>query len=194
MLVTKFYHKEGSLWLTSELAKKLLDDGHQVTVVSLTWSNSEKSNSVLSRYEKFHLLQYSPITIQFTKISYIIKWLFTSFKTVPFFIKSILKRDKFDLFICFSACFPTYTAIPLAHLISKKSLLIYWDFFPIHNFKILNPKLLRYEKIFKFIEKKLVHSFDRVGLMSQYNINFYEKYFGKPKKQTLEVLPLWTSF
>lgn len=194
MITTKFFHKDGSLWLTSELAKEFLKNGHHLTVINLEWTNLEEENKELLNHENLKLIKINPIKINIKGLNQIVKWFFTSFKTFPFFIKSILNRERFDLFICFSACFPTYTAIPLAHLISKKSLLIYWDFFPVHNFKIINPKLLKYEKIFKFIEKKLVHSFDRVGLMSQYNIDFYKKYFGKTKKQTLEVLPLWTSY
>lgn len=192
MLSTKFFHPDGSLWLRSELAKKFLEDGHYVTVLNFLWMSDEKNN-LLYGYPNFEIKNIKPFSKGGT-IKLFIRWFFSGFKFFPFVWSLFKRRERFDLVIGFSPQFPFYALLPFIRVLSKRSYLIYWDFFPVHNFKIKKPWFKGLEFIFKFIEKKLVHSYDRVGLMSPKNLEFYEEYFGCSKNLTLEVLPLWSSY
>lgn len=190
MLTTKFYHSDGSLWLTSELANKLSNEGHDITVLNLEWSSLPSSFSP----QNIKLLNHKAIRIRSPFISVAFRWLFSSFKLLPFLLKSIFNRKQYDLLIAFSPCTALYLAIPFAQLLCQRSTLIYWDFFPIHNQEISKKSPKALIPILKYLEKRLVHSFAKVGVMSPANVHFYESYFGIPSTQNVTVIPVWTSF
>ena len=193
MTSNKFLHSDGSYWLVSELVKKFLDDGHEVTVLNFYWAGAEEPNADFVGHPRLTLINLNPF-----KNGGILKlfsrWFLSSFKFYPALLWMFIKKQKFDLFISFSPAFPFWSLIPLGHILSRKSLLIYWDFFPVHNFKIKKLWFKGFEFFFKFTEKRLVHSFDEVGLMSPKNKDFYKSYFSESKNQLLKVIPLWSSY
>jgi glycosyltransferase involved in cell wall biosynthesis len=193
MLATKYPRFLESPWLTSELASELALNGHSVTILNIEWSSvgndfTELNDGVLH-------VRRMPYVLGQGKINLLFKWAFSSLRIAPFILKSIFNKEKYDLTICFSPCTAVWGAIPLVKLISNKTHLIYWDFFPIHNQQIssLIPSYLL--PILKFFEKKLVNSFDRVSMMSLGNLRFFDYYFGEiSNKQKRDVIPIWTSY
>lgn len=193
VVTTKFLHPDGSYWLVSELVKKFLDDGHEVTVLNFYWAGAEELNADFVGHPQLTLINRYPFKKD-GSLTLFSRWFLSSFKFYPELLKMLIKRQRFDSFIGFSPAFPFWSLIPLGRILSKKSLLIYWDFFPIHNFKIKKPWFKGFEFFFKFAEKRLVHSFDEVGLMSPKNIDFYRNYFSESKNQVLKVVPLWSAY
>ena len=138
MTSNKFLHPDGSYWLVSELVKKFLDDGHEVTVLNFYWAGAEEPNADFVGHPRLTLINLNPfknggVLMLFSR------WFLSSFKFYPALLRMLIKKQQFDLFISFSPAFPFWSLIPLGHMLSRKSLLIYWDFFPIHNFKIKKP-------------------------------------------------------
>lgn len=192
IFTTKFFHSDGSYWLTSELVKKLLDDEHCVTVLNFYWSDYEQENSELTNNANLKIINCFPLK-GFWISSFFIKWFFSCFKFLSTVLFLFVKRKKFDRFVCFSPALPFWALIPFGNLMSKKSILVYWDFFPVHNFSIKKRWFNFLEFVLKKIEKLLVLSFDKVGLMSEYNIRYFKKYFSDSQSQELTILPIWSS-
>lgn len=194
MLTTKFRHPDGSLWLPSELAAELLRRGHSVTVLNVEWSGlpvDQGSGKFLDR--NFRIFNYSAIRFRSPRLSLALRWMFSAFKLWPFLLRSLVAGRRYDLLISFSPCTSLHVAIPMAMLISRESCLVYWDFFPVHNQEISGKAPRSFLPVLKAIEKRLVHSFHRVGCMSPKNVQFYERYFGVSRRQTVGIIPVWTS-
>lgn len=194
MLTTKFCHPDGSLWLPSELALELTKRGHSVTVLNVEWSGKD-INPNLNSIEPSRLIFYNfkSLRLEGGRISIALRWVFSSFRLLPFLFRNIFFGNRYDLMIGFSPCVALYSALPLATAISRDSVLVYWDFFPVHNQEISNkiPKWVL--PIVKWIEMKLIGTYSRVGCMSEANIVFFEKYFGKKSAKNKILLPIWTS-
>lgn len=68
------------------------------------------------------------------------------------------------------------------------SIMILWDFFPIHHIEISYiPKFLG--GVLKKIEKISISCYEKVGLMSEKNLEFFNSYLGS--KQKTFILPIW---
>ncbi|WP_177239506.1 glycosyltransferase family 4 protein [Variovorax sp. PDC80] len=192
MLTTKFKHKDGSPWLISELAAELGRQGHEVTVLNVEWSG----DPVATTPGEFNvtLKNFSSVRVGRGKISLALRWMFSSFKAVPSLLADLFRGSRYDLLICFSPCSALSVAIVAAKLICKRSFLIYWDFFPIHNYEI-SEKLPSFAlPLLKFLERCLIGCFSRVGCMSEKSILYFENYFGRMAGVHVSHLPIWTSF
>jgi glycosyltransferase involved in cell wall biosynthesis len=191
VLTTKYCHPDGSPWLVSELVEQLNKSGHKITVLNVDWNGF--SHVPLNLPEDIIFVNFSAIRIGSGKFSLLIRWLFSSFKIVPFLILNLLFKKKFDLLISFSPCLALYSALPVAQIISKESILIYWDFFPIHHNEASRKIPSLFIPLIKSIERYLIRGFRRVSLMSDANLIFFKKYFGENLKVLTEVIPIWTS-
>lgn len=192
LLCTKFLHDDGSLWLPSELSNALSESGHEVTVINLQWSGGTPPTNKIN--SNIHYLHYSAFRTAHPKsLSVASRWILSSLKPLFFLLREIIFRKNYDLLICFSPCTALYAAIPFARSISNNSCLLYWDFFPIHNQEISNKAPKFSLPILKFIENLLIKKFNMIGLMSEANLSFFKKYFKTDKKNTLSIVPLWTS-
>ncbi|WP_313211806.1 glycosyltransferase family 4 protein [Stutzerimonas nitrititolerans] len=192
MLTTKFPVDNESPWLTSELAAELIKRNVSVDVMDIQWAGQEGVKNY--RRPGLNVIRKKPFDFKFLgKAGFFIKWFFSSFKLYPYLIWKLLSVRRYDLLICYSPCVILAGAIPLARLLSKKSILIYWDFFPTHiqhatgRFPKFSIPLLRR------LEGCLVSSFSRASFMSPANLRFANYYFGV-SLQTRDVIPIWSAF
>ena len=182
IICTKYHHSDGSSWLVSELANSIANKGCDVNVVNLDWNYSE-NNEANNEINFLNLLPFNFVG----RWESVGKWLFSSFKILPIYFKFYREKNKFDLLINFSPCASTWLPIFFQKLITKNSLLIYWDFFPIHNQQIASKIPAYLMPGLKSIENFLVNMFlnilslktyievDLVFLILQENI-FLQKY------------------
>lgn len=193
MLTTKFPAPGESQWLTSELANELADLGHDIRVLNVEWGRRGKpfthSKGQLSLLYRFSI--DLPFIGQF---GLALKWVLSSIVLLPDLIRCFFLSRRYDLLLCFSPCSALYLAIPFAKLISKDQLLIYWDFFPLHNSEISKGIPSWGAPLLKAVETKLVHQFSRVGCMSPANVKFFSEYFGIKENQEIGIIPVWSSF
>lgn len=192
MLTTKYPGPECSDWLTSELAKELASRNINVKVLNVEWSSKGYVGAFNS--DNLEVLSNNSISLKLGKLSLPIKWSFSSFKIFPYLIKDIVFRRKYDLLICLSPCTALALAIPIAQFLSKRKLLIYWDFFPIHNQQIADKIPAYLMPSLKNIEQFLVNTFTTVACMSPANLSFLDQYFGLNDDQNRLVIPIWTSY
>lgn len=192
MLTTKYPGPECSEWLTSELAKELSSRNINVKVLNVEWSSKGYVGAFNS--DNLEVLSNNSISLKLGKLSLPIKWIFSSFKIFRYLIKDIVFRKKYDLLICISPCTALALAIPIAQFLSKRKLLIYWDFFPIHNQQIASKIPAYLMPGLKSIENFLVNTFTTVACMSPANLSFFEEYFGSNTIQNRIVIPIWTSY
>lgn len=194
LVTTKYNHLDGSPWLVSELVEELLRRGNEVTVINIDWSGS--STIVVESLGRTRLTYkyLSPYVSAISRLSLPLKWLFSSVKSLPFMFGLLFRGRKFDMGISFSPCMATYATHPFLKLLSKKSLLIYWDFFPVHNQQILSSIPNSIFPLLKRAENQCVRFYDYLGLMSPRSINFAESYFSLKKSQSVFVLPVWSTF
>lgn len=194
MLTTKFYHADGSLWLTSELAHEFAACGDEVTVVNLEWSGLIAESDAADENLPFELKNIKAIRCGPPWIALIARWLLSSFKTLPFLVRKLFLNGKYDLMIGFSPCAALYAALPPARLASKEACLLYWDFFPVHNQEITQKAPRFILPLLKRLEKMLVGHFSRIGCMSHRGVEFFRCYFEPDNEIELRVIPIWTSF
>lgn len=189
LLCTKYPSLTESDWLTSELAESLHSKySYEVDVLLMDWTLDGLSEKYIRKgvnVSKFSLSKFFRFPLPV-----FLKWLIYSPLAALFYRKLFFK--KYNLVIAFSPCSASWFLCLISRLLGRKNLLIYWDFFPIHNQQIgMIHKGLR-SKFFYFLEKICVKKFDYVGCMSPKNVEFFENYFGKVKPSTtlLEV-PIW---
>jgi glycosyltransferase involved in cell wall biosynthesis len=194
LLTTKFNHIDKSPWLASELVDELLRLGHVVTVINIDWAVSNNSSYEYTNKNGFSYKYLTPFVSSIPRLGLSLKWIFSSLKAYPYIIKLIFRGSRFDLCIGFSPCTATYAIHPLLKLLSKKSLLIYWDFFPIHNQQILHSIPNCIIPLLRWVENKCIQLYDNIGFMSPQSVNFAKKYFILEKKQNNFILPIWTTF
>lgn len=192
IITTKYPSPDESEWLISELVNELVERGNSVKVLNIEWSIDKPRLKHMTVNPK--VISYNAISIPLGKFSLFPKWIFSSLKLVPSLILNFIKKEKYDLLITTSPCTACASAITFAHLVSKKSLLIYWDFFPIHNQQISNKVPIPLMPVLKKLEKVLVNGFSDVACMSPANLSFFDKYFGLNPKQNRFILPIWTSY
>jgi glycosyltransferase involved in cell wall biosynthesis len=194
LITTKYNHADGSPWLVSELVEELLRRGNEVTVINIDWSHS--STKYVDLFERSGLTYkyISPFTSTVPKIGTPLKWIFSSIKALPFIFGMLFRCRKFDLTVSFSPCVATYAIHPFLKLLSKKSLLIYWDFFPVSNQQTTKsiPNILM--PLMWFVENQCVRRYNFLGLMSPSAITYARNYFSTKNLQRAFVLPIWTKF
>lgn len=194
LIVTKYTHLDGSPWLVSELVEELLRRGNEVTVVHIDWSGSSPLACESFSRLPFNYKYIAPYVSTVPRLGVSLKWLLSSLKALPFMLGLLLRRKSFDMGISFSPCMATYATHPLTKFLSKKCLLIYWDFFPAHNQQILGVIPNKLMPLLRYAENQCVRFYDFLGLMSPRSIDFAESYFSLNKSQSKFILPVWTSF
>lgn len=176
-------------WLTSELGSELLSRGFAVDVLDLEWCGIKDG---FFECNSHRIYRFRPFVIGRGIISLGFKWFFSSLRTMPVLLKMLFGRQKYDLVISFSPCLPLWLPIIFSVFLSRRRHLIYWDFFPIHNYQIDKQFPRAVLPLLKFLERRLLLTFTRVSCMSPANLKFMNDYFG-PSPQFRDVLPIWTS-
>lgn len=199
ILTTKFTHADGSPWLISELANEFCAQGHQVTVLNVDWENSSPDLNKSSLLPGLKLISFGAFKSRGGALGRLLKWLISSLLPTPFLLKELLLGRRYNLMIGLSPCSALWATLPLAALMCRSKFLIYWDFFPVHNFEIFSAVPAVVKKFAKCLERWLIGRFDHVGLMSKRGVDFFEKYFKFLARKSSDsvprpmILPIWTS-
>lgn len=190
LLTTKYSKSVSSPWLTNELAEELRDLGHDITVLCLDWASEADKDTF--QINGIRVLNYPAISCNFfpSSLGKAVKWIFSSVVAYRFF-KNSLDGRKFDTLISFSPCIPTWFCILNLRNLAAKRVVIYWDFFPIHQAQIGKFRYTFFLKPVFWIERFLISKFDAAGCMSEMNISFFKKYFSLGARVKVFELPIW---
>lgn len=174
-----------------ELACEYIKQGHQVTV--LTPNPYQKEKCILSKLDEVNIISFKSGEIKnISKVKRAINETMLSYKAWQS-VKSILKEDKYDLIVYYS---PSIFFGPLVKKLKKlwgvPSYLILRDLFPQWA---IDQKLIKsgsfIEKYFRYFEKINYEAADKIGLMSQKNLDFFDKQTNI--QNSTEVLYNWAS-
>lgn len=187
ILTTHYALDKNHSWLVDILAEEMAKNA-TVHVVFMDWKGSV-DNGV---YEKNGVKIYSSNLIPLQGGGIIrksLKWLFSG--DICFYkYKEFVFNQEYDCVIAFAPVIVYRRILKKIKNKSKKSYLILWDFFPDYHSQLgLINKNLNF--LFNFIEQKSYSLFDRIGVMSQGNIDYFKRNKKLYDNQTLEVLPLW---
>ena len=190
ILTTKFSTDPLSPWLTNELAETLNGDDHNVQVLCLDWAASNGRGTFVVNGVTVH--NYPAISLNYLpgSLAKLIKWVVSSFLAHHYFITSIAK-NKFDVMVAFSPCIAVWYCLLKLKKITTKSVVVYWDFFPIHNYEIGKIRSKFLMKPAFLIEKYLLSKFNSVGCMSEMNVSFFKNYFSLGSVVKVFELPVW---
>ncbi len=193
-IVTTKYGEKGNEWLTNELAMELKSEGYEIYVIALSWLSDDPETNI-NIESGIKVLRYKMPKLFYSKnkpIKIIKQFTFSIFS-----LKNIKKHFgdiKFDYVIGFSPAFLTYPIIKYFINRNKaKSFLVLWDFFPYY---LIDVGLVKSKLIFKFlkiIENKSYKLFDRIGCMTNKNIEFLYKNYNLNPKTKVEILPIWAN-
>lgn len=196
LIATKYKHDDGSPWLISEFADEMVAQGFDVTVLNLSWKNSSARKVIEvddeQKFRRPRIFNFAAIDISFLRAGVALKWALSSFKLIPFLFRQMLLGKRYDIFVSFSPCTAVHAAVKIANSISKKSFLIYWDLFPLHNQAIKKSVPTRVMPLLKGMERRLVSSFDTVLCMGKGNRKVFLDYF-RERDSRVGILPIWTS-
>jgi len=191
VIATKYSLKLDSPWLTNELAESLQKQGNEVTVLFVDWDAKEcLQGPTICNSIKVICIPALTFPKLPNTISKALKWLFSSINAYRHF-KSNFRHVHFDVLIGFSPCTALWFCFYRLRRRAEQMVLVYWDFFPIHNYQIgkVPSRLLNYPLY--ILERYLVSVFDYVGLMSDKNIAFFKEYFPLNGRQKIFELPIW---
>ncbi len=191
LIATKYSLKQESPWLTNELAESLRDHENNVSVLFVDWDGKEDFYGETT-CNGIKVLSIPAVTFPSlpSTINKTLKWIFSSLNAY-FHFRSNLKHVRFDVLISFSPCTALWYFFLKLRKRTKIMILVYWDFFPIHNYQIGKVPYGSFLKPLYVLEKFLVSMFDFVGLMSKKNIEFFKEYFPYTAKQNIFGLPIW---
>lgn len=191
LLTTKYSDGKNDAWLTNEISYSFVNSGFDMTVIVLSWLKDDPESSVKLKDG------VNVIRIKLHRLFYETGFIGTALKVflfpiwARFYIKKHVK--KCDLLVCSTPCI-TILRLPafFKRRYGSKNYLVLWDFFP---FYLKDLGLMRnwvVFKFFKYLETKMFQSFDRIGCMTQGNINFLINNYSKIEVSRIEKLPLWT--
>lgn len=192
LLVTKFPLDKGNSYLTTDLVDILsaFNDVEFIYVYYMDWDGSYSGPSSIYYDNKTLVYIVKPVNIfrKFTIVNRALKWLFTSFKVISLYKSNSSDRD---LFISFSPLSSAFLANVIISKLSFKSVVIYWDFFPIHNYLIGSFPSSRLLSAAKYVERYVLARFDLVLCMSPRNKLLFSQYF--KINNNVDIVPIWGS-
>lgn len=187
ILTTHYALGEKHSWLVDILAEELAKKC-SVNVAFMDWKG-EINNSL---YEKNGVKIYADNLAVLQgggKFRKSLKWLFSG----DFFYSKYKKSLFMENYDCVIAFAPVVVYRRIIKKIKNKSdrfYLILWDFFPDYHSQLgLINKRLNF--LYDFLEQNAYRLFDRVGLMSEANIEYYKNNKKNVQNQAMEVFPLW---
>lgn len=174
-----------------ELACECINQGHQVTVLTPNPYQNESCN--ITKLDAVSVISFKSGEIKNVgKVKRAINETLLSYKAWNT-TKDILKKDKHDLIVYYSPSIFLGTLVQkLKKLWNAPSYLILRDLFPQWA---VDQKLIRegsaIEKYFRYFEKINYDAADKIGLMSQKNLDFFNE--NSNIKKNTEVLYNWAS-
>lgn len=192
LLTTKYPTDPNNPWLTNELAYSLRDSGYDVTVVAMSWLKDDPENSIgIESGVKVVRIKLPPL---FYKRMFVI----TALKILafPLIAKHYIRKHvtACDLLIANTPC---VTVFGLSKFFSRrfgaKSFLVLWDFFPYY---LKDLGVVRNKWTFgalRLLERWMFNSFDRIGCMTDRNIEFLAEQYDYTSLEKVTKLPIWAA-
>lgn len=190
LLTTKYPVDPTSPWLTNELALTMRDSGHNVTVIALSWMPDDPENSVAIESG------IKVIRVRLPSIFYKRMRIITGLKILlfPFIARFYIKKHVkvCDLLVANTPC---VTIFGLAKFFRRrygaKSFLVCWDFFPFY-LKDLGVVSNKWSfEVLRIFERAMYNSFDKIGCMTNRNIDFLKKNYQFNSLDKICKLPIW---
>ncbi|WP_156465484.1 glycosyltransferase family 4 protein [Pseudomonas sp. Leaf48] len=188
MLCSSYSLQSGHSWLTDSLAEELALN-HSVEVVFLDWSGQHKHYSFVEKNGvKIHVLSAMVGNLN-GRVGQVLKWFLAARLNISN-VKKYLSQSQYDLVINYSPAMVMHPIFKALKRRVKSSYLILWDFFPIYHLQLgLLPNWGA--PLLKFIETKACSGYDRIGLMSPKNLEFFKRNYKVRSGVQSEVLYLW---
>lgn len=192
LLTTKYPADAASPWLTNELAYSLQKKGKNVTVIALSWLKDDPASScavengvkvVRVKLPDFFYKRLLPITA-------------LKILAFPLFVRGHIREHlkSCDLLIGNTPCVTIFGLTGFfRRRFSAKSFLVLWDFFP-YYLKDLN--VVRNAPTFsalRWLERKMYKSFDKIGCMTNRNIEFLVENYSYRTPEKVIRLPIWAT-
>ncbi len=188
MLCNNYSLEYGHSWLTDSLAEELAGNNY-MEVIFLDWAGRHKQYTLIRKNSV--IIHVLPTDFYFFRgrLGKAIKWLFAS-RIYYFSIRKYLLKNNYDLIINFSPAMVMHPIYKSLIKKVKKSYLVLWDFFPIYHAQLgLVPPILT--SILKNIETRACNGYQRIGLMSPKNLDYFRKHYVVGPHTSPEVLYLW---
>jgi hypothetical protein len=188
LFVNKYPLSSDDSWLSTDFAEFFAESGQKVYVFFNDWSGGVKKIS-----RKKNVIVFShPSFASCYPFHVIQRWFFSGFYSLFLFIK-FRARINVDFIQLFSPVFIFWPVVFFSWLKGIPMRLIYWDFFPEHQIQmgmIRRSSLLAF--LFLVIESACVKAASKIYLMSEFNIEYFKKYFNYKDDTKLFELPLWS--
>ena len=194
MLVTSNYPANwGKQSLLSDLIESLGNRGHFVEILSINYSG-EANRGNYQYSEQIRIRNVGGFKLHLGKFGKPLNWILGILEA---WVLLHIRRNEFLSDLCI------FTSIGISNLwlpksikrlkVSKKTLFILWDFFPIHQMEIGHWNFGPFSSALKFIEGKIIASADAISLMSAENKIFLDRYHGTLRSKRYILLPPWSS-
>lgn len=191
-MTTKYPADAASPWLTNELAYSLKKAGKDVTVVALSWMKDDPPSSCAMENG------IKVIRIKLPDLFYKRFFVMTALKILafPLFVRMHVIRhlDACDLLIGNTPC---VTIFGLTRFFRKrfsaKNFLVLWDFFPyyLQDLGVVRNKATF--SILRRLERIMYESFDKIGCMTNKNIQFLLENYDYRSPEKVIRLPIWAT-
>lgn len=168
------------------------DSGCDVTVVAMSWLKDDPPNSVgIENGVKV-------VRVKLPSLFYKRMLVMTALKILlfPVFAKHYMRRHvkECDLLVANTPC---VTIFGLSNFFKRrfgaKTFLVLWDFFPFYlkDLGVVRNKLTF--GILRKLESMMFNSFDRIGCMTERNMEFLAENYDYSKQEKVTKLPIWAA-
>jgi glycosyltransferase involved in cell wall biosynthesis len=191
LVTTKYPSLSEGKWLTNELAHEFARHQTDVTVIALSWLDSDPQ----SRIEKIGCIKV--VRVKLPSIFYSKNKLATFFKIILFplvaSVFALINISACQLAIFNTPCI-TIGILPLLFKLFYKAklVLVAWDFFPFYLRDLGAMKGRISFSILQALEKSIYFSFDKIGCMTRANISFLVDNYSSLLGEKAFILPVWT--
>ncbi|HEU4819221.1 glycosyltransferase family 4 protein [Janthinobacterium sp.] len=192
LLTTKYPVDPTSPWLTNELALAMRDSGHNVTVVALSWMPDDPENGVAME-SGIKVVRVRLPSFFYKRMRIVTGLKILLFPLIArFYIKKHVKVC--DLLVANTPC---VTILGLTRFFRRrygaKSFLVCWDFFPFYlkDLGLVSNKFSF--EVLRVIERTMYKSFDKIGCMTNRNIDFLQQNYDFSSLAKVCKLPIWAT-
>ncbi|ADJ22009.1 glycosyl transferase group 1 [Hyphomicrobium denitrificans ATCC 51888] len=192
LVCVKFSTDAANGWLTNDLVDAFVRAGHSVDVIHLEWQE-EHSVEFVTMANGARLLRLSALSFFPSWLPNIVrkgaKWLIASYLAARA-AQKFIPPQAYDLVVGFSPAVVTDGLVKCYQQQAKKTLLLYWDFFPLAQYQLgLLPGGKIAAVVAHSFESKAVGRYSQVGCMTPANIRLFRSYFPKYSGRMMQVLP-----
>jgi len=190
-LVKRMARSEADLWLTDEMIFALADRNMVVDVLLFDLTGTWEEGRIELR-KNVTLYCYRLLDRQHRRgLINLVRLIFAWLRAIVL-CRSVIRQSTYDVVVNFSiaSIFAGVAGRVKRNTPHAKSLLVLWDFFPVHQLEIGKIKSRLLGKLLYAIERREVFTADFVGLMSQRNLDFFRSYHPGYSGKAFR-LPVW---